>query len=196
MSYRSSNRFSPGFGMITLDASQSPDSYKPDFSERGMFNVATSYGSNETFNSLTELQSSGYQQLSETSISGSSLITNNGDGTYTVSSNKISINHKSMFCLKPNVRYVVIDADPKDFVIGDPDNSHLELSAIISTSGYRSNVRPTGAEDCYSFSTSFWPVPIQHTYSQSYINSSGYNDRYHQDFDLTTDNLIIIWRLL
>ena len=196
MSYRSSNRFSPGFGMITLDASQSPDSYKPEFSERGMFNFATSYGSSETFNSLADLQSAGYQQLSETSISGSSLITNNGDGTYTVSSNKISINHKSMFCLKPNVRYVGRDRDPRSFIIGDSGNSHLELSALISSSGYRGFTRAAGAEDCYSFSTSFWPVPIQHTYSQSYINTSGYNDRYSLDFDLTTDNLIIIWRLL
>lgn len=196
MSYRSSNRFSPGFGIIKLDASQSPDSYKPEFSERGMFNAATSYGSNETFNSLSDLQSSGYQQLSETSISGSPLITNNGDGTYTVSSNKININHKSMFCLKPDIRYVQTDADPKEFIIGDPDEDNLELCGLMSSSGYRFFSRPAGAEDCYRFSTSFWPVPIQHNYSQSYINTHGYDDRYHLDFDLTTNNLIIIWRLL
>jgi hypothetical protein len=198
MSYRSSNRYSPGFGAIKIDSNQNVDSFKPEFSNRGIFDVATSYGGNVTFSSLTEVQSAGYQELAENDISGSSLITNNGDGTYTVASNKITINHKSMFCLKPNVRYNSIGtSNIKSFVIGNATGTHDELNCIISAAWYKDN-RPTGAEDCYSFSTSFWPTPVQHSFSQSFINNAsyGYVNRYNQEIIATTDNFLIIWRLL
>lgn len=192
MSYRSSNRFSPGFGIIKLPSTQELSSYKPEFSDRGIFNSATSYGSSETFASLTDMKNSGYKLTNETNDAGDSLITNNGDGSYTVSSNKITIDRKSMFCLKPNIKKINTKyAQWYSFTISNIDDNINELDAIIS-SGYVYDARPCGAEDCYSFSTSFWPVINQSGLTDTYISQNGYN----MDLSLDEDNIIIIWRLL
>lgn len=195
MSYRSSNRAIKGFGLITLDNDQTLDSLKPEFINRGQFTSQTSYGSSETFSSLSALTGSGYQDINETSISGSNLITNNGDGTYTVSSNKIETSDKSMFMFRPSIKISATNTskDPEVFSFLNEENDSLKG---IAKGTYNSSFGPSGPEDCFTFSKKCW-ITSKSSNTQAYINTNGYTgSRYDIEFTLTSGSALMIWRLL